>query len=183
MTACFERARQGDPVAVEAVLAPLRPRMERMAAFYARCSGEEADDLLQEAWVGLLEALPALDVRIGSPEQYLIQRARWRLLDAIKRARRRARTPGAPGGSPPPGELVEEVVPDCRAGSAPEAAVAAAHLHDFARRLNRTQQAVLDCLLAGLTWREAGRALGCTSANIAYHVRQIRRRYEEWQVE
>ena len=41
MTACFERARHGDPAAVEAVLAPLRPRMERMAAFYARCSGEE----------------------------------------------------------------------------------------------------------------------------------------------
>ena len=29
------------------------------------------------------------------------------------------------------------------------------------------------------TW-EAGSALGCTSANIAYHVRQIRRRYERW---
>ncbi|HET6453664.1 MAG TPA: class I SAM-dependent methyltransferase [Armatimonadota bacterium] len=29
-------------------------------------------------------------------------------------------------------------------------------------------------------WREAGNTLGCTSANIAYHVRQIRRRYEEW---
>ena len=35
-------------------------------------------------------------------------------------------------------------------------------------------------LLAGFTWREAGDALGCTSANIAYHVRQIRRQYEAW---
>ena len=34
----------------------------------------------------LLEALPALDPNIGSPDQYLIQHARWRLLDAIKRA-------------------------------------------------------------------------------------------------
>jgi len=35
-------------------------------------------------------------------------------------------------------------------------------------------------LLRGLTWRETGHALGCTSANIAYHVRQIRRHYEVW---
>jgi hypothetical protein len=30
------------------------------------------------------------------------------------------------------------------------------------------------------TWREAGAALGCTSANVAYHMRHIRRRYDEW---
>ena len=46
--------------------------------------------------------------------------------------------------------------------------------------MNDRQRAILDCLLAGLTWREAGSVLGCTSANIAYHVRQIRRQYEEW---
>ena len=28
-----------------------------MAAYYARCCGEDADDLTQEAWAGLLEAL------------------------------------------------------------------------------------------------------------------------------
>src|SRR5436190_17802705 len=134
MNGCFERARGGDIAATEAVVAHLRPRIARMAGYYARTSGEDADDLLQEAWLGLLEALPALDVRIGSPEQYLIQRARWRLLDAIKRARRRARTPGAADGSPRPAELVEDVVADRRAGTAHEAAVAAAHLHDFARR-------------------------------------------------
>src|SRR5438034_5192504 len=87
MDYCYERARDGDRIATEAVVKSLRPRLERMAAYYARCSGEDADDLLQEAWVGLLEALPVLDMGIGSPDQYLIQRARWRLLDAIKRAR------------------------------------------------------------------------------------------------
>ena len=29
--------------------------------------------------------------------------------------------------------------------------------------------------------REVGSALGCTSANVAYHVRQIRRQWEEWE--
>src|SRR5918996_18958 len=93
MKACFERARGGDRHATEDVVTALRPRLASMAAYYARCSGEDADDLLQEAWVGLLESLPQLDTRIGSPEQYLIQRARSRLLDDIKRARVRRCSP------------------------------------------------------------------------------------------
>jgi RNA polymerase sigma-70 factor (ECF subfamily) len=139
-----------------------------MAAYYARCSGEDADDLLQEAWVGLLDALPDLNLQIGSPEQYLIQRARWRLLDCIKRARIRRCTP------------LDEADAERLPGPAPETALQAACVGEFAGQLQANQQAVLDCLLAGLTWREAGRVLGCTSANIAYHVRQIRRRYQEW---
>ena len=69
MDSCFERAREGDPFATEVVVSALRPRLVKMAAYYARCSGEDADDLLQEAWVGLLEALPNLDLAIGCPEQ------------------------------------------------------------------------------------------------------------------
>ena len=64
-----------------------------------------------------------------------------------------------------------------------ETAVASACVSEFAGRLKENQRAVLACLMDGLTWREAGRALGCTSANIAYHVRHIRRRYEEWSAE
>jgi DNA-directed RNA polymerase specialized sigma24 family protein len=70
MDCCYDRARHGDRWATEAVVETLRPRLERMAAYYARCSGEDPDDLLQEAWVGLLEALPVLDLTIGSPDQY-----------------------------------------------------------------------------------------------------------------
>lgn len=168
MNHCFERARGGDPAATETIVAALRPRMARMAAYYARCCGEDPDDLLQEAWVGLLEALPALDVGIGSPEQYLLQRARWRLLDAVKRARVRRCTP------------LDEEAADRLTEPALDSAVAAVSVSEFTARLKATQRAVLDCLLAGLTWREAGHVLGCTSANIAYHVRQIRRQYEEW---
>src|SRR5438093_1442555 len=78
---------EGYPAAIEAVVRALRPRLAKMAAYYARCTGEDEDDLLQEAWLGLLQSLPELDLTIGRPEQYLIQRARWRLLDAVKRAR------------------------------------------------------------------------------------------------
>jgi RNA polymerase sigma-70 factor (ECF subfamily) len=162
----LERARDGDPVALERITEVLWPRVARMAAHYARWCGEDADDLLQEAWIGLLEALPVLDLRIGVPEQYLIQRARWRVLDAVKRARVRRCAP------------LEDVATDgtCCA----EAAVAVACVSEFAAGLTATQRSVLACLLAGLTWREAGHVLGCTSANIAYHVRRIRRQYEAW---
>jgi RNA polymerase sigma-70 factor (ECF subfamily) len=164
----IERAIAGEREATDRLVAALRPRLARMAAYYARCSGEEADDLLQEAWVGLLEALPHLDVRIGSPDQYLIQRARWRLLDAIKRASVRRCLP-----------LEEEAI-DRLPGRIDETALELACAWEFAARLKPMQRAVLACLLSGLTWREAARALGCSAGNIAYHVRQLQRCYTAW---
>jgi DNA-directed RNA polymerase specialized sigma24 family protein len=200
----FARARDGDPSATATVTEILRPRLVSMAWHYARRSREDPDDLLQEAWLGLLEALRDLDTGIGSPEHYLVQRARWRLLDAVRRARLRccdsldsdalagsASEYGAPG----PGsfrELSHGSPHGARAavscGDAGHFACCHQAQHvgglsdcaDFADGLKATQRAVLRCLLDGLTWREAGHALGCSSANIAYHVRQIRRRYTDW---
>jgi RNA polymerase sigma factor (sigma-70 family) len=164
---CFPRARDGDPRAIRAVVDILRPRVTRMSAHYARRCGEEPEDLLQEAWLGVLEALPRLDTAVGQPDQYLLVHARWRVLDAIKRAFARRCLP------------LEDAVAD--ALPARDAApVATPWPKEFARSLKDTQRAILGCLLEGMTWREAGEALGCTSANVAYHVRQIRRRYEEW---
>jgi RNA polymerase sigma factor (sigma-70 family) len=168
MNACLERARSGDRAAIVDLTEALRPRVEKMAAYYARQCGEDADDLLQEAWLGLLEALPELDLGIGSPEQYLIKRAKWRLLDAVKHARRRRCA-----------SIEEEAVEQIAAPSA-DTAMSAAAVQGFLGQLKATQRAVLECLLDGMTWREAGGVLGCTSANVAYHVRQIRSRYDAW---
>ena len=162
------QAKRGDPSATAALIEALRPRISRMAAHYARVCREDQDDLLQEAWAGLLEALPGVDPHIGSPEQYLIRYARWRLLDAIRRARSRRF------------DTLDEEIPDAGAYSALENAAAAVFSADFVHRLKATQRAVLTCLLAGLTWREAGATLGCSSANIAYHVKQIRQQYADW---
>jgi RNA polymerase sigma-70 factor (ECF subfamily) len=162
------QAKHGNMTARAILIDVLRPRITKMAAYYARTCGEDRDDLLQEAWIGLLQALPEIDMTIGSPEQYLIRHARWRLLDAIKRARIRRCTPLD--------EQVAEQIPS----SNMENAESEACLTEFADQLKTTQRAVLDCLLSGLTWRETGDALGCTSANIAHHVRQIRRQYEAW---
>src|SRR5213594_2822303 len=126
MKSCYDRARSGEPAAIDTVVESLRPRLTRMAAYYARCSGEDPDDLLQEAWVGLLEALPELDVRIGSPDQYLIQHARWRLLDAVKRARIRRCAP------------LDEAAVEQLACPAVEQALARACVWEFAAQLKST---------------------------------------------
>ncbi len=171
MTACLlTRARTGDRVATRCVVDSLRPRLERMAAYYARRCGEDPDDLLQEAWLGLLEAVPTVDVRIGVPEHYLVRRARWRLLDAVKRARLRrcaALDPEVLEAHPAPSHSADAVV-------------AGVDVSYFLTRLNPTQKQVARLLMAGLTWREAGTLLGCSSANVAYHVRQIRKQWDAW---
>jgi RNA polymerase sigma-70 factor (ECF subfamily) len=139
-----------------------------MAVYYACHTGEDPDDLLQEAWIGLLEALPRIDLSIGSPEQHLIRRAKWHMLDAIKHARVRRCS------------SLDAIDPEESSQSCPENAVARVCVSEFARSLNGTQRAIVDCLLDGLTWREAGQVLGCSSANVAYHVRRIRQLYAEW---
>jgi RNA polymerase sigma factor (sigma-70 family) len=167
LTCCIELARTGEPTALNRLVEALRPRVSRMAVYYARRCGEDPDDMVQEAWTGLLEALPELDVTIGSPEHYLVQHARWRVLDAIKRARLRRC-------------MALEDAPDEAVMYRHESGLAAAWVSEFVSQLSKPQRRVLACLLKGLTWREAGSALGCTSANIAYWVRRIRRDYQEW---
>jgi RNA polymerase sigma-70 factor (ECF subfamily) len=149
-------------------LEALRPRIDRMARLYARYAHEDADDLMQEAWLGLLEGLRELDPSIGDGRQYLIKRARWRVLDAIKRARLRrcASLENAPADA---------------ARSEPVCAIGTVAAAEFLAMLEPYQRSVLGCLLLGLTWRETGKRLGCSSANVAYHVRQIRERYLQWQ--
>lgn len=168
MIGCYERARRGDTLALERVVKALKPRLVKMSRYYARCSGQDADDLLQEAWLGLLEAVEELDTSIGSPEQYLILRARWCLLDAVRRGNARRSLPL---------QEAEQIAEPC---GKTHTAFDNANLTHFLSELPATQRSVVGCLMRGLTWREAGERLGCSSANIAYHVRQIRTRYEKW---
>jgi RNA polymerase sigma factor (sigma-70 family) len=155
-------------LSAEEIVSALRPRLVRMALYYAHRSREDPDDLLQEAWAGMLEALREVNPHIGDPEQYLLKHARWQLLDVIRRARVR-RHAGLEN------EESEHLANSSTAGDQTAVEVA-----EFIARLKPNQRAVLMCLLAGLTWREAGHTLGCSSANVAYHVRQIRRTYEHW---
>jgi RNA polymerase sigma factor (sigma-70 family) len=169
---CIVSARAGDAQATEEVVSSLRPRLVRMARHYARRCTEDADELLAEAWVGMLEALARVDARIGDPEQYLIQHARWRLLDLLRRVYGRDAR-----------ELISCDYLDELSAGIQEDALEAIEVAQFLAILSLKQRAVLRCLLAGLTWREAGRRLGCSSANVAYYMRQIRKIYEQWRGE
>lgn len=157
-------AQRGDTGARSALARSLGPRLTSMARYYARTCDEEYDDLLGEAWSAVFEALAITDVTIGHPEQFLLKRARWRILDYVKWARRR-RSNGQD-------ESDEEA---CSADIAHEV-IGTTWVSQLSNDLNDTQRVVLGRLMAGDTWREVARRLGCSSANVAYHVRQIRQR-------
>jgi RNA polymerase sigma factor (sigma-70 family) len=120
----------------------------------------DADDLLQEAWLGALIALPMLDPAIGSADQFLIQRARWRLLSFARKAHGEVY-------QPLPGSVVSNDI-------SLHSVALEMDFDEALKPLNPMQHAIVQHLLAGLTWREIGDQLGCTSANIGYHMRQIR---------
>lgn len=53
-------------------------------------------------------------------------------------------------------------------------------VYAFWEALSPLQRRIVACLLAGYTWRETGDIIGCTSANIAYHMRRIRDLFVLW---
>ena len=145
------------------ILDALTARIEKMAAYFGRACGVDADDLRQEAWVAVFEMAPNLDRTIGSPEQHLLKRARWRILDTIRSQRRRQ-------------HLSLSDVQDhefCYTESWGDTDISALN-----ERLTLTQKRILRALLEGYTWREVGSLMGCTSANVAYHVRKIRMHFD-----
>lgn len=167
MRALIQQAQAGQPQARRQLVAELRPRLENMARFYARRCQENYDDLLGEAWFAVFDALDITDLNIGTPEQFLLKRARWRMLDYIKWARRRQ---------------CDELEGDDWMGRAEDFAgdiLQDSLVAQLRTLLSETQQTVLNGLLQGQTWREVAQDLGCSSANVAYHVRQIRRQCEE----
>jgi DNA-directed RNA polymerase specialized sigma24 family protein len=140
----------------------IQTRIEKMASYFGRRCGVDEDDLRQEAWVAVLEMMPRLDLSVGMPEQHLLKRARWRMLDTIRRQRRRQHV------------ALADVHPTTASYLDPRSNV---DLGELQARLTLTQQRILRGLLEGYTWREVGAIVGCTSANVAYHVRRIREVY------
>lgn len=171
MNLLIERAKWGDSEAAEALVAELQQRLERMAAYYANACAEDAGDLLQEAWLGVLDGVKDVDMTIGSPRQYLLERAKWKILDYVKYNKRRKHNP------------LEDFMLEDYAPPVEESALAAAFTEEFMTRLSSKQKKVVKQLLKGQTWREAGECLGCSSANVAYYVRQIRQEFEKLEAE
>jgi DNA-directed RNA polymerase specialized sigma24 family protein len=97
---------------------------------------------------------------------YLLQRARWRMLDYLKWARLRRTEPA------------DEHAPIADRADVAGAVTDTVLLAELLAALSGTQRAVLVRVLRGETWREVAAALGCSAANVAYHMRRIRRQWE-----
>lgn len=175
----IQQAQSGDWDALCALVEKLRSRIQNMSEYYAMRCCEDAKDLTQEAWLGTLEALKEVDTNIGDPDQFLIKRAKWRMLNFINWNKRRqhesleeleevdSSTCLAIQGQSEPLEQIEQ-------------SIALVDVSQFIKRLNDKQRALVCLLLAGHTWREAASKMGCTSANVAYHLRQIQKVYLRW---
>lgn len=138
----------------------LTPRLRGMSRFYARRTGIDADDLLQEAWLGLVRAWRVLNESVGDPNQFLLKHARWRLLSHVRHILRRSML-----AIPP------DLVRDDQWLSAADLRLDVELLYKV---LAPMQRRILTCVCSGMTWRETGDELGCTSPNVAYHMRRIR---------
>ena len=167
MRALIDRAKRGDQAARDELALALWPRLLSMAKYYARAWQEDPDDLVGEGWCALFAALEDVDLDIGQPECFLIERARWRMLDYLKWHRRRRDTD-------PEGE------PVCPSNGDLAGTVAGASMvTELAETLSETQRRILEGVLIGQTCREVATRLGCTGANVAYHVRKIREKWTE----
>ncbi|HVK04541.1 MAG TPA: sigma-70 family RNA polymerase sigma factor [Armatimonadaceae bacterium] len=171
-------ARSGDAKAQDRLREMLRPRLESLAGYYAARTGMDSNDLLQEAWLAVFEALPELDVTVGTPTQYLLKHARWQILDHIRWNKRRSH------------DALDDLVVETPAMSDNNFGTGSARpgtldvetrmmVENLETRLSPRQKIILKGLLEGNTWRQIGDSLGCTSANVAYHVRGIRQAYAE----
>ncbi len=162
MQSLLERAQVGEPLAQSLLIDSLKTRIEKMAAYFGRRCGVDADDLVQEAWIAVLEMLPKLDMSVGNPEQHLLKRARWRILDTIRFQRRRQHL------------ALSDLQLENTIHIDPQSSIDIARL---LQELTGIQQKILRALMEGYTWREVADIVGCTSANVAYHVRRIREVY------
>jgi RNA polymerase sigma factor (sigma-70 family) len=161
----WNRARAGDLQAVTRILEMLEPKVERIGAHYARRTGLEREELVQEGLIAVLEGLAAMELPTDDPVAYLARLARWRMLDWVRWSRRRAGEPLAQ----------EPAVLDPILAHADERIDVA----EFVTRLTPRQGQITCGLMDGWNWREVARQMGCSSANLGYHVRQIRVRYQQ----
>ena len=161
----IEQARQGNAAAREQVSDLLRDRVVRTAGHYASLTGMDREDLQQEMWLGMLLGLQQVDVSIGDPLYYLFLRGKWRLLEAIRRSERERAESLESGAAVPDRTVFEEEV--CSRWMA----------LNLEGRLRGPQRAILNGLLQGHLQEELAQSLGCTAANVSYHVRKIREGY------
>jgi RNA polymerase sigma factor (sigma-70 family) len=167
VTHVIERARLGDLSAREQLSDLLRERIRRTAGHYASLTGMDRDDLQQEMWLGMLMGLQQVNTSIGDPLYYLFLRGKWRLLEAIRRSERERASSLDHTAAVPDRAVFEEDVWSRWLTA------------QLSSRLRGPQRAILEGLLNGCLQEELAQSLGCTAANVSYHVRKIREGFHQ----
>jgi RNA polymerase sigma-70 factor, ECF subfamily len=144
-------ARAGNPVAFEAIYRTLTPRLLR----YARgLVGQEADDVLAEAWLSIVRDLAQFDGDWDAFRGWTTRIVRNRAIDHLRAAARR------PLKSDGLDQLFDEPGPDDTAASAEESLSTAAALELIAQLPPDQAEAVLLRAVVGLDAKTAGSVLG-----------------------
>ncbi len=162
MRELIAQSHSGHDRARQALIGQLHPRVRRLARYYAYRSAHEAEDLEQEIWIGVLAALREVNVEIGDPVAFLMKHGRWKALEAVKRLHRHYEEPMEPLDTTDPAAGPESVAMD------------SALLDNLKAKLSPAQITVLEGRLTGASGEEIAQHLGCTPANISYHLRRIR---------
>ncbi len=163
----IEQARAGCQHSQEEVIGLLSNRLLVTARWYSRQTWLETEDLLQEMRLGVLIGLQQVDLKIGDPLCYLYLRGKWRALAAIRQSNPKWAEELTDSLIDPRPPFEAQVVDQVTVESMLQA-------HQGPRRT------ILLGLLAGHSQDELAKQLGCTPANISYHVRQIRRDYQKY---
>ncbi len=160
MNELVQRAGMGDVKALDELIHILTPRINKIVRKYAWIHGVETEDLKQEAFMAIIEGLGRVDFTIGSSSEFLLKFARWRLLDCLKKILRRKEDEFDDDLNDL--EWNEYSIPD---------------LELLQKRLSDVQRQIVQFLIQGYTWREIGQFMGFTAANVAHHLKKIRKLY------
>lgn len=159
------RAKRGDRQATADLAGRLRGRVRGIALYYATRSPQDVDDIEQEVWLGILTAVREVDVSIGDPVQFLLKRGRWKALDSIKRSFRRRE------------DAVEDMSMVRDHQQFEDGVLTACLVEELKQRLSDRQATIVDYLVAGRSGEEVAQILGCSPANVTYHVKRIRQEF------
>jgi len=158
--------RQGDTVATKTLLATLGPSMLQMVRRVLGPFHADVDDVLQDAFVGLLRALPGF--RGDSTTRHFA--CRIATLSALKARRRRGGVPADPG---------PDADEDCWAGADPDDWALASCRRQILRRLlgelpgPQAEALVLHCV-AGLSVEEISVAVHCPAETVRSRLRRAK---------
>lgn len=159
-------AKAGDKSARQTVVNELNQRISSQAFHYAQLTGMDRDDLTQEGWLGVFQGLTVVNTAIGNPFAYLFMRGKWQMGEAIHRSARARHY------------WLDETIAD-QDKDPTDACLAMWQRTATRLKLSPIQVDIFDWLLAGYSQQSMADILGCTPANVSYHVKRIRQVYRQ----